>query len=97
MMTLKFYEDQDRTLPINVSSFTFKLMAKNSTGVTQFTFTNVDFALQANTNERKITLTSATTTSYPLGEFAYDLQVTTPTGNYTYMVGYIQVQEQITS
>lgn len=96
-MTLKFYEDQAKTLPINVTAFTFKLMAKNGFGVTQFTWNNVDFALQSNDNERRINLTSATTESYAAGEYSYDLQVTTTSGTYTYMLGYIQVQNQITS
>ena len=96
-MTLKFYQDANKETPIDVSSFTFKLMAKNSSGATQFTWNNVDFALQTNTNERRINLTSVTTASYNLGEFSYDLQIQTVSGTYTYMVGYIQVQEQITA
>lgn len=96
-MTLKFFEDIDRTIPIDVSAFDFKLMAKNASGVTQFTWTNIDFALQSNTNERRVNITSPTTTSYNLGEFKYDLQITTASGVYTYMTGYVQVIDQITS
>jgi hypothetical protein len=95
-MNLKFYSDECETTAINVSTWTFKLMAKNSAGVTQFTWNNADFVVGA-TNERSVTLTSVTTATYSVGEFAYDLQVTNPSGTFTYMNGYVQVLDQITS
>jgi hypothetical protein len=95
-MNLTFYSDECETTPINVSTWTFKLMAKNSAGVTQFTLNNADFVVGA-TNERSVTLSSVTTATYNVGEFAYDLQVTNPSGTFTYMNGFVQVLDQITS
>ena len=95
-MNLMFYSDECETTPIDVSTWTFKLMAKNSAGVTQFTLVNADFVVGA-TNERSVTLVSVTTATYSVGEFAYDLQVTNPSGTFTYMNGYVQVLDQITS
>ncbi len=94
--TLSFWEDECETIPINVASDTFKLIAKNSAGVTQFTWLNADFVVVDN-NTRSITLSSVTTAAYTAGEFVYDLQVTTAGGTYTWMQGYVQVQSQITS
>ena len=96
VLPLSFWEDECESTPINVASDTFKLMAKNSAGVTQFTWNNADFVV-GNTNQRTVTLSSVTTASYSQGEFIYDLQVTTISGTYTWMQGYIQVQSQITS
>lgn len=93
---LKFYSDSCETTPIDVSAWTFKLMAKNGAGVTQFTWDNSLFVVGA-TNERTVTLSSVTTATYLVGEFAYDLQVTNPSGTFTYMNGYVQVIDQITS
>jgi hypothetical protein len=95
-MNLKFYSDECETTPINVSTWTFKLMAKNSAGVTQFTWDNAIFVV-GDTNERSVTLSSVTTATYSVGEFAYDLQVTNPSGTFTYMNGFVQVLDQITS
>ncbi len=95
-MNLTFYSDECETTPIDVSTWTFKLMAKNSAGVTQFTWDNATFVVGA-TNERSVTLIPAVTVAYPIGEFAYDLQVVNPSGTFTYMYGYIKVIDQITS
>ena len=93
---LKFWEDSCNSTPINVSAYTFKLMAKNSAGTTQFTWTNADFVV-GDTNQRTVTLTAVTTATYAVGEFNYDLQVTNPSGTYTYMYGFVAVEDQITS
>lgn len=95
-LNLKFYQDECETTPIDVSTWTFKLMAKNSAGVTQFTWSNADFIV-GDTNERSVILSSVTTATYNVGEYAYDLQVTNPSGTFTYMNGYVQVIDQITS
>lgn len=95
-MNLKFYADDCETTPTDVSAWTFKIMAKNSAGVTQFTWDNAIFIV-GETNERTVTLSSVTTATYAVGEFAYDMQVTNPSGTFTYMNGYVQVIDQITS
>ena len=96
-MDLSFYEEPCETTPINVSTWTFKLMAKNSAGVTQWTWNNADFVAGATTNQRIVTLTAVTTATYVVGEYAYDLQVTKADGVYTYMTGFVIVEDQITS
>jgi hypothetical protein len=96
IIPFEFYEDECETTPINVSTYIFKLMAKNSAGVTQFTWSNANFVSVA-TNKRTVTLSDSTTLSYSVGEFKYELQVDTGAGLYTWMIGYIEVQDQITS
>ena len=96
VLPLSFWEDECETTQIDVSGYTFKLMAKNSAGVTQFTWTNTDF-VSVSANARTVTLSAVTTATYTAGEFSYELQVTIPTGVYTWMQGFVQVQSQITS
>lgn len=93
---LEFYSDECETTAIDVSTYVFKLMAKNSAGVTQFTWNNADFVSIA-INKRTVTLTAITTATYTAGEFVYELQVTTGSGTYTWMQGYVSVVDQITS
>jgi hypothetical protein len=96
IIPFEFYSDECESTPINVSTYIFKLMAKNSAGVTQFTWNNADFVSVA-TNKRTVTLSYTTTAGYTAGEFKYELQVDTGSGIYTWMIGYIEVQDQITS
>ena len=96
VLPLSFWEDECETTAIDVTADVFKLMAKNSAGVTQFTWDNAAFVV-GDPNERTVTLTSVTTATYTAGEYSYDLQVTTATGTYTWMQGFVQVQSQITS
>jgi len=84
VLPLSFWEDECETTALDVTTDVFKLMAKNSAGVTQFTWDNGAFVV-GQPNERTVR------------EYKYDLQVTTATGTYTWMQGYIQVQSQITS
>jgi len=62
----------------------------------KFTWNNADFVSVA-TNKRTVTLSYTTTAGYTAGEFKYELQVDTGSGIYTWMIGYIEVQDQITS
>lgn len=96
VLPLEFYQDACEETPIDVSTYSFKLQAKNSSGSTIFTWNNADF-VQVATNKRTVTVSAVTTATYPVGEYAYDLQVTIGTGVYTWMAGYIQIIDQITS
>jgi len=96
ILPLSFWEDECQEVAIDVSTYTFKLMAKNSAGTTIFTWNNADF-VEGDTNERTVTLTAVTTATYTVGEFNYELQVTTDTGVYTWMQGFVKVVDQITS
>lgn len=93
---LSFWQDQCEETPLNVSTYDFKLMAKNSSGTTIFTWDNDDFVIGA-LNERQVTLSAITTATYTVGEFNYELQVTNDDGTYTWMQGYVQVLDQVTS
>ena len=93
---VEFYEDECEETPIDVSTYVFKLQAKNSAGAVQFTWSNTDFVSIA-TNKRTVTLSAVTTATYVVGEYIYDLQVTIGTAVYTWMQGYINVEQQITS
>lgn len=97
ILPFEFFNDACGHDPLDVSSYTFKLMAKNSAGTTQFTWANADFVVGATTNKRTVTISFGTSATYNVGDFAYDLQVTTPSGTFTWMSGYISVLDQITS
>lgn len=96
VVTYSFYEDECENTPLDVSTYSFKLMAKNSSGSTMFTWTNSDFVV-IDDYTRKITLTPTTTAAYTAGEFVYELEVTISSNKYTWMQGYVEVQNQITS
>lgn len=96
VLPLEFWDDECETVPINVSTYVFKLMAKNSAGSTIFTWDNGIFVSVAS-NKRTITLSKTTTAAYPAGEYAYDLQVDIGATSNTWLTGFITVQEQITS
>jgi hypothetical protein len=95
-LPLSFWEDSCETTAKDVSTYSFKLMAKNSAGTTIFTWNNADF-VQISTNERTVTLSAVTTAGYTAGEFNYELQVTIGSAVYTWMQGFVQVLDQITS
>lgn len=95
-MSLSFFEDECETTPINVSTYVFKLQAKNSSGTVVIEWLNADF-VYVNDYTRKVTLSPATTDAYTAGEFPYDLQVTIGANSYTYLNGFVQVITQVTS
>lgn len=95
VIPFEFYEDECETTPLDVETYEFKLIARNNLGVAQFTWYNGDFVV-VDYYARTVTLSSVTTTAYTAGEFVYELQVDTGSGIYTWMQGYIEVQNQIT-
>jgi hypothetical protein len=96
VITYAFYEDECEDTPLDVSTYSFKLQAKNSAGTTMIEWLNADFAV-INNYTRKVTLSPATTAGYTAGEFVYELEVTISSNKYTWMQGYIEVQNQVTS
>jgi hypothetical protein len=94
--SLSFYEEPCETTPIDVSTYVFKLMSKDSAGVTIFTWNDAIFVPDGNFT-RIVSLTPATTAGYTAGEFQYELQVTIGSAQYTWMTGYVLVENQITS
>ena len=96
VLPLSFWEDQCQEVGIDVDFYLFKLMAKDAAGNTIFTWDD-DYFYNVSYNERLVTLDPEVTAEYQLGEFKYELQVTTGTGIYTWMQGFIQVVDQITS
>lgn len=95
VVTYSFYEDECENTPLDVSTYSFKLMAKKSDGTTVFTWTNSDFA-SVNNYTRKVTLTPGITYNYEAGEFVYELQVVISNNSYTWMQGYVEVQNEVT-
>ena len=96
VITYSFYEDECETTPLDVSTYSFKLQAKNSAGTVMIQWLNADF-VQIDNNTRKVTLTPATTAGYTAGEFVYELEVTISSNKYTWMQGYVEVQNQAIS
>ena len=91
-----FYEDECETDPLDVSTYSFKLQAKNTSGTVMIEWLNADF-VQIDSHTRKVTLTPVTTATYTAGEYTYELEVTISTNKYTWMQGYVEVQNQVTS
>lgn len=96
VVTYQFYQDKCDSTPLDVSTYVFKLMAKDSSGNTIFTWNDADF-VQIDSYTRRVSLTPVTTAAYTAGEFAYELQVTISSSIYTWITGYVEVQNQITS
>ena len=96
VITYSFYEDECESTPLDVSTYSFKLQAKNSAGTTMIQWLDADF-VQINNYTRKVTLSPATTAGYTAGEFVYELEVTISSNKYTWMQGYVEVQNQVTS
>lgn len=96
VITYAFYEDECETTSLDVSTYSFKLQAKNSAGTVMIEWLNADF-VQINNYTRKVTLLPATTAGYTAGEFVYELEVTISSNKYTWMQGYVEVQNQVTS
>lgn len=96
VITYSFYEDECETTPLNVSTYSFKLQAKNTSGTVMIEWLNVDFVAE-NNYTRKVSLTPTQTAAYTAGEYTYELQVTVSSNQYTWMQGYVEVQSQVTS
>lgn len=91
---LKFYSDKDKTIPLDVSAYTFKVIGKIS-GTTIFTWSNADF-VQISVSEREITLSKTTTAGYTAGDVEYDFQVEDGSISETWFQGYVTIENQIT-
>jgi hypothetical protein len=96
VITYSFYEDECESTPLNVSTYSFKLQAKNTSGTVMIEWLNADFA-PVGTNGRKVSLTPVQTAAYTAGEYTYELEVTISSNKYTWMQGYVEVQNQVTS
>lgn len=88
---LKFWQDSAKTLPLDVSGHSFAFTATNSAGVTVISLNNASFVEQS-TQERKVTISAATTAGYSVGELYYQLDVTLPDATVEeWMHGYVNV------
>ena len=96
VITYSFYEDECEETPLNVSTYSFKLQAKNTSGTVMIEWLNADFVAIDNYT-RRVSLTPVQTADYTAGEYSYELQVTISSNQYTWMQGYVEVQTQITS
>ena len=96
VVSYSFYEDECEESPIDVSTYSFKLQAKNTSGTVMIEWLNATF-VQIDNHTRKVTLTPTQTAAYTAGEYTYELEVTISTNKYTWMQGYVEVQNQVTS
>ena len=96
VITYSFYNDECETDPLNVSTYSFKLQAKNTAGTVMIEWLNADF-VAINNYTRKVSLSPTTTAGYTAGEYVYELEVNISGNKYTWMQGYIEVQNQVTS
>lgn len=94
-MELTFYSDKDKTTPLDVSGYSFKMIGKLN-GTTIFTWANSDFT-QISNSQRQITLSKVTTATYTIGDIEFDFQVDDSTISETWFVGYVTIKDQITS
>jgi len=88
---LEYFTDSCYSTPRDVSAWTFSLVAKNASGVTQFTWNDALFVQGVDTNKRTVTLSAVTTSGYNAGDFSYELNVTKPEGTFTEMKGFVNV------
>lgn len=96
VITYSFYQDECEETPLNVSTYSFKLQAKNSSGTVMIEWLNADF-IAIDNYTRRVSLTPTQTAAYTAGEYQYELEVTISSNKYTWMQGYVEVQTQITS
>jgi hypothetical protein len=88
---LKFWQDSAKTLPLDVSGHTFSFTATNAAGATVISLNDASFVEQS-IQERKVTLSAATTAGYAVGELYYQLDITLPDNSVEeWMNGYINV------
>lgn len=92
--SLKFYSDKEKTTPLDVSTYDFKVIGKIGAS-TIFTWVDADFTVISN-SEREITLSKTTTAGYTLGDVEYDFQVDDGTVSETWFQGYVTISNQIT-
>lgn len=90
---LKFWQDADKTIPMDVTGHSFAFSGVNVAGTTVITLNNAAFVEQAAVNHRKVTLPAGTTTTYAVGELRYQLDVTLPDSTVeTWMEGYVNIE-----
>lgn len=96
VITYSFYADECEETPINVSTYSFKLQAKNTSGTVMIEWLNADFFAVDN-HTRKVSLSPSQTAAYVAGEYQYELEVNISGNKYTWMQGFVEVQNQVTS
>ena len=90
---MKFYSDDAKTVPLDVSGHSFAWVVTSSTGATVISKTNSDFVQQA-TNHRKLTLSNTSTAGLTAGIHSFELNVTLPdTTVETWQKGYITIAQ----
>jgi hypothetical protein len=73
--SIRSWIDKERTQPIDLTQFSFLLIATNAAGATVITLDNNDF-VEVSDEERRVTLSKTETQALPAGELAYQLDVT---------------------
>jgi hypothetical protein len=76
VLEIKFWEDEEMTVPIDVTGHTFEFTAFNSVGAV-ITLDNDDLEVQDD-NHRKATVSAEDTSAYAVQELRWELNVTLP-------------------
>lgn len=88
---IEWYTNSCYSTPRDISAWSFSLVAKNASGVIQFTWNDALFVQGTENNKRTVTLSAVTTSGYNAGDFTYELKVTKPEGVFTEMKGFVNV------
>lgn len=73
--SMKSWSDREKNIPLDLSDFSFRLVATNAAGATVLTLENARF-VEVTNEERRVTLSKVETAALPAGELAYQLDVT---------------------
>jgi hypothetical protein len=89
---LKFWDDPEKTVAVDVSGHTFSFTAVSAAGTNVITLSDASF-VETDSNHRTVTISANTTATYAAGELKYQLDVTLPDATVeTWMEGYVNVE-----
>lgn len=75
--SIELFQDEAETEAVDISDYTFTMLAKNASGTTAFSFDNTGF-VQTTDFKRTITLSKTATAALTAGELSYQIDVTYP-------------------
>lgn len=88
---LRVWTDAAKTTLLDLSAYSFGLIARNTAGTAVITLTDTDF-VETSATIRTVTLSKTTTAAYAEGDLYYQLDVTNPdTTSDEWFDGYINV------
>lgn len=89
--SIRSWVDKEKTNSLDLTQFSFVLIATNAAGATILSLDDSDF-VQVSDEERRVTLSKTETQALPIGELAYQIDVTnSDTTSDEWMRGYVNV------